>query len=297
MIERDKTNKQGKNNPAFMRIAGSDGLEEVFGSKSNGDARSVFEKINGINEKPNSSKEPQNNLIGYTAFYRSWSNKDARGYAMTLPWYTRILWNETNKFDSDSKRIAAKNWLTSKISQDEFAKKTILSSLQKNLVDLPDVAKQLTVDNIVTLLQNPEWLPLNGCSVKLNAVPVYYLLAECANESIWLEIESITCTTSSVGEWKSDSITVDGNLKKTYNDGLFALNTTRTTSSDEIGRRTLFNAGVAVSGKIDSNSQWGKTRSGTNGNSDTSWWEWWDGNNNSDTWSWEWWDGETWSRV
>jgi hypothetical protein len=86
----------------------------------------------------------------------------------------------------------------------------------------------------------------------LNASPVFYLLGECANESVGLQIKTITITTNPGKPGEEKEVTIPGNSVKKYHHGLFAINTTRSTGSETIGRRDIANFGIAASGKISS---------------------------------------------
>lgn len=107
------------------------------------------------------------------------------------------------------------------------------------------MATYITDANIVSILRGEKVTLKNGCVINLNANPVFYLLGECANESLGIQIENITC----VGP-NAEALSVDGNLLRTYHPGVFAINTTRTTASETLGRKNIINVGVAAGGKV-----------------------------------------------
>lgn len=252
-------------NGAYTRILWS---ENIASFMSLDVIKSIYGWVDLRDEKPGASNPVRNDIIWYTAFYRGKKSWEHRGYAMTLPWYTRVLWGKINTFPKwSSEEGMAQKWLLDKIQADMFAKRVILKSIREKFKESPDVATYITEANIINILKWEKVTLQNGCVINLNAKPVFYLLGECANESIWLQVESITCM------WpNAEVMSVNGNLLRTYNQWLFAINTTRTTGSETIWRKNIVNIGVAGGAK---SSTW------------QAWWNEWTVTTNPGSW---WWD-------
>lgn len=279
MDERDSTVKWGKKSiesgkilPAYARIEWSNDIEKLF---NRWDLKNIYKDIN---TKPGLSNPIRNDIIWYTAFYQRKANKDARWYAMTVPWYTRILWDKINDFDT-TKQADARKWLIDKLTTDNLAKAAVLSSLQKKY---PEVTSVLTEPQIVALLADPNHVEKlsNGCTIQLKTTPIFYLLGECANESIGLKIDACTCKGPS-----GESMTIDGNLTQEYTAGRFAVNVSSSKSSAYLGKKDVVNFGIAGGVKVNGNNggeewkAWGTHTWNSNGNS----WNTWSGN-----WNWNW---------
>lgn len=255
--------------------------------------KSIYMTENLKDLKPGTHNPDYNDIIWYTAFYRGtrWNH---RGYAMTLPWYTRVLWGKINTFPQwSSEEAMAKDWLLDKVKSDEFARRTILKSIKEKFKESPDVATYITEANIVNILRWEKVTLQNWCVVHLNAKPVFYLLGECANESCGLQVEDITCV------WpNSEVMSVDGNLLRTYNQWIFAINTTRTAGSETIWRKNIVNLGVAAWGKMPTKTwpvwwnEWTVTTNPGSGWLDDPWgttsgtWGWWNDWQPNPTWGW-----------
>ena len=68
----------------------------------------------------------------------------------------------------------------------------------------------------------------NGCTISIDASPVIYLLGECANESIGLQINTIT-TTCKQADGAIVTETVGGDMTQVAKSGRFLLNVSRAT--------------------------------------------------------------------
>jgi hypothetical protein len=75
--------------------------------------------------------------------------------------------------------------LFNKIENDTFARESIIKGLQKSI--LPEYRQYVASLNTVDLIKvlNGGTVSLGGkCDLQVSATPIFYLLAECANESI-----------------------------------------------------------------------------------------------------------------
>jgi hypothetical protein len=96
------------------------------------------------------------------------------------------------------------------------------------------------------------------CDLKVDTTPVFYLLAECANESIWLKINVVTCTDQSGTEISK----VQGNLIKEYWAWPMTLNIANTKWSSHLGKTNVISFAMAAGWKID-RQLWDKLNDGT----------------------------------
>lgn len=225
-------------------------------------------------------------ILGYTAFYRGRKPWEHRGYAMTVPWYTNILWGKSNYKEFDvTKWKKAKERLFDKIEHDKFARESIIKGLQKSI--LPEYRQYVTSLSTVDLIKvlNGGTVSLGGkCDLQVSATPIFYLLAECANESIWLKINVVTCT----GEGgKIISEKIAGNSIVKYNLWRYLNNVANTTWTVVWWKSTVVNLAWAAGATFNWGGEWWRTRTWTDGNSNPVWWQWgsnnWGGTNT-------WWD-------
>ena len=157
---------------------------------------------------------PIPNLIGFTAFYRR-NAKDARGMSMTAYGQTNVLGN-TFPIDKEKEkelRDNAKEWLLANLDKQTEQLKTIARSIGKfngkgvDLTNSPLTDEGfLSGESIITLLKW-ESIDLWGKKITLNTKIVKYFLAECANESIGIQIDSITIEDSQQVEQQPTKMT------------------------------------------------------------------------------------------
>ena len=172
-----------------------------------------------LSPKPESN--PMENLIGFTAFYRR-NAKDARGMSMTAYGQTNVLGN-TFPIDKEKEkelRDNAQDWLLKNLNKQTEQLKTIARSIgtfpnaTKGVDTITEYDKNnqkisikvLSLDSIKTLLKW-ESVDLWGKKITLNTKIVKYFLAECANESIGIQIDSITIEDSQQVEQQPTKMT------------------------------------------------------------------------------------------
>ena len=175
----------------------------------------------------------KDNLIGFTAFYKRKAG-DARGMSMTAYGQTNVLGN-TFPIDKEKEkelRDNAKEWLLANLDKQTEQLKTIARSIgtfpnaTKGVITEYDKNNQeisikvLSLDSIKTLLKW-ESVDLWGKKITLNTQIVKYFLAECANESIGIQIDSITIEDSQQVEqqpakmtFNASETTAQANIKK-----------------------------------------------------------------------------------
>ena len=136
----------------------------------------------------------QDNLVWYTAFYRRWKAfSDSRGMSMTAVWQTSVLWR-TFEISNEENPSAVKEWIINNLKKEEVVQiQTLSRKIWK--VGNPnekwlDNAGYLGRDNVLKLLE--KWtIKVGSKTISLDVKPVKYLLAECANESIGIQLENI----------------------------------------------------------------------------------------------------------
>lgn len=233
--------------------------DSQFKSKS---ALQAFTRVEGVDYaqlagKLNSTKsETKSNIIGFTAFYRKGVKPTERGMGLTPYGHTNVL---GQTFDlPDSSKVSAKNWIINNLKNHPAQMQTISESLGK-VANEPTkgVNKDwfLTNDSLRTLLENWSVDVDNWKKISINVNPVAYFLAECANQSIGLELWDLKIE-------KAEQITLS--------EGKMVYNTGESLARASVEKKDV-NVGIAFGGKKKeqrAKSQWGeaqKTRWGDNG--------------------------------
>ena len=144
-------------------------------------------------------------LVGFTAFYRKgkwWVSNEGRWFSMTSLWETRVLWWKMLAID----QTAWEKWFFWETPDwwnhipgnlEKFkTQKEILFSRIKGITN----ESSLTEDQIISLLK---WEVITAWrkEISLNVEYVCYLMGECANESIGINIENV-----SISESVSDNV-------------------------------------------------------------------------------------------
>ena len=199
------------------------------------------------------------NIIGFTAFYRKGVEPTERGMGLTPYGHTNVLGQTFALSDSSNK--SAKKWIIDNLKNHPAQMQTISESLGKVANGtIKGVNKDwfLTNDSLTTLLEKGKvdigvdnWKKISITGVN----PVAYFLAECANQSIGLELWDLKIE-------EAEQITLSEG-KMTYNTG------------ESLARASAEEKNVNFSGAFGgkkkeqrAKSQWGeaqKTRWGDNG--------------------------------
>ena len=170
---------------------------------------------NQLSDHP--EKRPMPNLIGFTAFYRRKAG-DARGMSMTAYGQTKVL-DKTLPVE-ETQQSQAKKWLLENLDKQKEQLKTIARSIGtfSNATTGVDTIEEydengqvikinvLSLDSITKLLKW-ESVDLWREKITLNTQIVKYFLAECANESIGIQIDSITIEDSQQVEQQPTKMT------------------------------------------------------------------------------------------
>ena len=155
------------------------------------------------------------NIIGFTAFYRKGVEPTERGMGLTPYGHTNVLGQTFALSDSSNK--SAKKWIIDNLKNHPAQMQTISESLGKVANGtIKGVNKDwfLTNDSLTTLLEKGKvdigvdnWKKISITGVN----PVAYFLAECANQSIGLELWDLKIE-------EAEQITLSEG-KMTYNTG------------------------------------------------------------------------------
>ena len=199
----------------------------VLADFSNNQLKIDYVKLaKGLPEKP--TLVPKDNLIGFTAFYKR-NAGDARGMSMTAYGQTNVL-SDTFSIDPEEEkelRTNAQGWLLDNLKKQTEQLKSIAKSIGKfngkgvDLTNSPLTDEGfLSGESIITLLKW-ESIDLWKKKITLNTKIVKYFLAECANESIGIQIDSITIEDSQQVEqqpikmtFNASEATAQANIKK-----------------------------------------------------------------------------------
>lgn len=234
--------------------------DSQFKSKS---ALQAFTGVEGVDyaqlagDLKSTKSETKRNIIGFTAFYRKGVEPTERGMGLTPYGNTNIL-GKTFELSGSSK-VSAKKWIIDNLKNHPAQMQTISESLGKVANKGTNGVNNewfLTNDSLITLLKNrsvdvDNWKKISITSVK----PVAYFLAECANQSIGLEL------------W---DLKIEEAEQITLSEGKMTYNTGESLARASVEKKDV-NVGITFGGKKKeqrAKSQWGeaqKTRWGDNG--------------------------------
>jgi hypothetical protein len=134
------------------------------------------------------SQDIDSGLVGYTAFYRKWTNA-WKWFSITGLWSTKVLWWEMETLQWDDETNWRK-WLLDNLNMDKVSLSTIKDNLNQSLTGESIKLK----DGDITTLLSWESLDIWNKILTLKSECVFYLLWECANESLWIKFSWITIT-------------------------------------------------------------------------------------------------------
>ena len=167
--------------------------------------------FNDFRSQKTLERRKEKNLFGMTAFYHQ-NNKEWRWYSMTQMWATNVLWiknspNSWIKRIEDKDLSATQEWFWGNLDKTIPHKEILKKTLQKQInID----GLELTDDNLKNLLL---WKSIDildqKVRIKLDLEYVFYLLWECANESIGINLEWIEVSIK-IEDGKLESGGVDG---------------------------------------------------------------------------------------
>lgn len=148
------------------------------------------------------------NLFGYTAFYRypmktatGEVKTDHRRFSLTAPGSTNALDTFHTKIEKPEDRKQAAEWFGKNFEKNELDAQIILNAIQQKLQTekIPNLSSKQLADllkgeSIVFTIDNKN----KKCSIDVDYM--FYLLAECANESVGVAIKNIKIEDISGGD-------------------------------------------------------------------------------------------------
>lgn len=175
-------------------------LEDFSGGKLNIDYISL---ANQLSDHP--KVVSMNNLVWFTAFYKRKAG-EARGMSMTAYGQTNVL-DKTFPLE-ETLQSQAKEWLLANLDKQTEQLKSIAKSIGK----FEEKSDALTNDGYLSEKSIKELLSWKSIdlwkkNITLNMQIVKYFLAECANESIGIQIDGITIEDSQQVEQQPTKMT------------------------------------------------------------------------------------------
>ena len=180
--------------------------------------------INNLKKETQLNREPVENLVGFTAFYKL--NDKGRKYAMTpLGWTNVLAWSDKEQsmvsIDDGDKPKAQERFINNlKINEDN--KNTVIDKivhlLDKNnikttSVDIePHLADFLSGKDVTIKFDVDSFKKIN-----ISTKRIFYLLGECGNESLGMQIEGVNISTFIPTE---ATYTANGSPEKKYKNGM-----------------------------------------------------------------------------
>lgn len=187
-------------NLEYAKHHGKSVLEDFSGGKLNIDYISL---ANQLSNHPKAVL--MNNLVGFTAFYKRKAG-EARGMSMTAYGQTNVL-DKTFPLE-ETLQSQAKEWLLANLDKQTEQLKSIAKSIGK----FEEQSDALTNDGYLSEKSIKELLSWKSIdlwkkNITLNMQIVKYFLAECANESIGIQIDGITIEDSQQVEQQPTKMT------------------------------------------------------------------------------------------
>lgn len=195
-------------------------------------------------------RKPDSNLVGMTAFYKRWragvgENPDeliwqqlsqAYGYSMTEIWGTDYLW-QLYPIEQDDLNDT-KDWFINNLAKTQVHKNILKNAFSEKIwIGIND-------DQLYKLLRWEEvdinidkWVK----KVTIDVNYVFYLLWECANESIWVKLWSLKIVTEIPHE---EPIPVEENVLDVWKEGQTVSKTSSLKQTDSSIKVSLLNGVV-----------------------------------------------------
>ncbi len=239
------------------------------------------------------------NLVGMTAFYKRGhvSSTDnilvrqqldqAYWYSMTRIWATDYL---GILYDIEESRLeTTKEWFKKNLEKTEIHRNILKKSIWERIKEQIGTDVEITDAQLYDLLQ---WknIDIFGKKVKIETRYVFYLLWECANESVWVQLWKLTIANKPGNDNPDNPDNPEDNVLEVWVDGQTLTKTESLNQNDVSAKVNIL--GGKIEGSEDS-WYWGQT------NQEWTTWEWtWTGWWN--TWQWWgvwWWSWSGWSNT
>lgn len=154
------------------------------------------EVVNGLKGSSYAS-ESRPNILWATAFYNKRLDNDARWLGTTWLWVTRVLWWKTVKLDEND-APKAKEWFLWEhwiLKKEPYEWNNLKNLVKEKLPDWAkeklwddDLKKILSWEKVEIKLDNSE----KKVKVNMNVDYVFYLMWECGNESVGMQLWDLT---------------------------------------------------------------------------------------------------------
>lgn len=167
--------------------------------------------VNDLKWNKTLERREEKNLFGMTAFYHR-DNKKWKWYSMTQMWSTNVLWikDDPNSWIQTIKKVdleATKERFLNNLDKSDIHKKILKETLKKTLEEQTNIAHLDLDDDQLKQLLSWEVVDIWDKKVKLELDYVFYLLWECANESIGINLKGIEIWTKTSEEETSEEET------------------------------------------------------------------------------------------
>lgn len=151
------------------------------------------------------TRETPKNIFWYTAFYRSgvtdrWYGATPFGKTNIIQGSLSEIWKDKSTEEKLIVQQEGKQRIVDNLAKDERHTKLLIQQIKKSInnsnisqhLDEKNLGK-LILDGYLDIPNNNNGNPIDISSKKLilNSKPIFYLLGECINESIWLRIDDI----------------------------------------------------------------------------------------------------------
>ena len=180
--------------------------------------------VNNLKKETQLNREPIENLVGFTAFYKL--NNKGRKYAMTPLGGTNVLvWSDKEQSMipiNNGDKSKAQAWFINNLKINEDNKNAVIDKiinlLDKNNIKVTsaEINKYLTdflLGKDITIQSDVDSFKKINISTKR----IFYLLGECGNESLGMQIEGVNISTFVPTEAK---YTANGSPEKKYKNGM-----------------------------------------------------------------------------
>lgn len=128
-------------------------------------------------------------LLWFTAFYRKAAGK-WRSFSMTSLWWVEVQPNTEKIIEDEEQKKESFCWFMDNFETQKYEQQMLRERIMKSM----DSKLSFDADVLKDLLESSnQWksIDIDWKNVKINFDVVFYLLGECANESLWLSINSI----------------------------------------------------------------------------------------------------------
>ena len=209
--------------------------KEIF-SEFDKDKDYRSEVVAALKNKGPYQSESRPNILWATAFYNKRLDNDARWLGTTWLWVTRVLWWEVIKLDDEKDAPKAKewflweHWILKKEPEEwnnikNMVKEKLPNWAKEKLWD-DDLKKILSWEKVEIKLDNSE----KKVKVNMNVDYVFYLMWECANESVGMQLWDLTVVENEeVNDYRSWELYLNNG------DGSNAVNVSRKDAAIGIG--------------------------------------------------------------